>query len=737
MAKAYLRTQQKNDSTASWNTADAAGFKPLKGEIIVYNDVNRIKIGDGTNTVSNVPFLDDNCVHKDGVEEISGLKKFTNAPMIINNTINAWTSLDLFEDNTKAGIGWSDGEGNDGYVLIPQGQGETLAMCYDMPTKFSSFSVGTSLSGKTLYFNTTITYDDYYFEAVKTIVASSGGYSIKIGGPPAITLEKSGNTIATFYNYYTKKWNFDSYTLPSDFGTVTTFNDAHGAAVDSIFYTLGIAPILEYTPIDVKDVYLKTGSIPPVEDNLYSFEKANALSANQGRLLNVNKAPKDHASTEATYGLGTTTKFGHVLLTAGDLNGKTATDGRAASQAHIHSQYAPKDSPTFTGIVTLSGTTTPLHVSSSDGIAGQVLTSQGPNKSPIWEAAPTPSNMVTTDTDQIITAKKIIKRLDVGAPDTGDGGFYVSQGAESDGDTYFMVTTDGVDIDPDGHGIPLCVNSEPGSSGQILMSRGLNSSPLWTSDLTELNFKTSANSVKYNKLDSNGMYIYDSSGTYPLTTYYRNNKIVKTTSSNTYTLSLPSNTGTIALTSDIPTNHVTTDTAQTITAKKTFNSSVSLNCPVYLGASGAEGKAGEYLMSNGSTRSVYWTKIATSYIPSGVKATVSTNTNQTYNGASYSTTSTTLSPKYLSVLGYDNASTNPGSSARDILFISYTSSVSAGKWVKITGLPFTAVTATVTPRKSTTAGYGPRLITYISGTTVYVGIDDDDATGGFYLTLMA
>lgn len=51
------------------------------------------------------------------------------------------------------------------------------------------------------------------------------------------------------------------------------------------------------------------------------------------------KAPNNHASSASTYGLGTASLYGHVKLVSGDLNGKTAADGMAASQSHTHSQY--------------------------------------------------------------------------------------------------------------------------------------------------------------------------------------------------------------------------------------------------------------------------------------------------------------------------------------------------------------------------------------------------------------
>lgn len=51
------------------------------------------------------------------------------------------------------------------------------------------------------------------------------------------------------------------------------------------------------------------------------------------------KADNNHASSSTTYGVGTSSNYGHVKLVSGDLNGKSASDGMAASQSHTHSQY--------------------------------------------------------------------------------------------------------------------------------------------------------------------------------------------------------------------------------------------------------------------------------------------------------------------------------------------------------------------------------------------------------------
>lgn len=804
MANFKTRIKQKNDSTANWNTANTEGFKPLQGEIIVYNDVNRIKIGDGSNTVSNVPFLDANCVHLTGSEDINGYKTFENPITIkgsISNSDIMLSATDAANNPGMAGeITWHDGEGNDGVVYIPQGQGDTLAMCYEIPDKhFTSFDVGDDLSGQILYFNTSIGYIDNYFQAVKTIAESSGGYTIDIGGPPNITLSKNGTLITTFYDFGSNKWLKSSYTLPSDFGTVTTFNDAHGSAKDSIFYTLGLAPIYEYTKLDVGDVYKK---IPAVIDSTNSTSSTDALSAFQGNQLKIlvnGKAPQNHASTATTYGVGIASNYGHVKVISGDLNGKTPQDGYAASQSHTHSQYASNVNPSFTGNaniggnLTVNGTATfqdEIRVNSSAGVLGQVLMSQGGGNSPQWKDIPTPSNMVTTDTNQTITGQKTIQRLNVGAPDSGEGGFYVTQGKAADGDVYFQVTKDGVDIDPDMHGISLCMSGEAGLSGQLLMSRGYATSPIWTSDLTEVYFKSDISTQKYTKLNNAGMSVYDTSGSSPLSALYSTTAITRTIGSSSAVMSFPNKSGTIALTSDIPSasNFVTTNTSQTIASSKTFSSGTTfthsitsklstsgyfLDCyssasgatsssifgasltnaggssikpvgKVIIGQSGTEcaielagkpGGAGNSLISQGSGKTPKWVDVTSADNISTVKYSIGTSSNVTFNNGGYGTyTSQTFN-------GYKVLTTTSSNGTQRYTHVyttEFIKSVNAGRWVHFDGWRSgeTILSVIVTPSKNTTTGYGPRMISWFTRADVYVAADDDNAPNGFSITII-
>ena len=54
MKQLNTRIAQKIDTSANW--AKAVNFKPLEGELIIYSDLNKIKIGDGENFINDLPF---------------------------------------------------------------------------------------------------------------------------------------------------------------------------------------------------------------------------------------------------------------------------------------------------------------------------------------------------------------------------------------------------------------------------------------------------------------------------------------------------------------------------------------------------------------------------------------------------------------------------------------------------------------------------------------------------------
>lgn len=59
------RVQLKIDSEANWTTHSS--FVPLAGELIIYSadathTYSRLKVGDGSTTVANLPFIDANTI---------------------------------------------------------------------------------------------------------------------------------------------------------------------------------------------------------------------------------------------------------------------------------------------------------------------------------------------------------------------------------------------------------------------------------------------------------------------------------------------------------------------------------------------------------------------------------------------------------------------------------------------------------------------------------------------------
>ena len=51
------RIINKHDTQTNW--AKAVNFIPKAGEVIVYTDLHKVKVGDGTTTISALPFIDD------------------------------------------------------------------------------------------------------------------------------------------------------------------------------------------------------------------------------------------------------------------------------------------------------------------------------------------------------------------------------------------------------------------------------------------------------------------------------------------------------------------------------------------------------------------------------------------------------------------------------------------------------------------------------------------------------
>ena len=123
------------------------------------------------------------------------------------------------------------------------------------------------------------------------------------------------------------------------------------------------------------------------EDNVYITPETLASSSADGLMSAADKtkldnidlsvyAPKNHASSATTYGIGTTTNYGHVKLQSGNINGTSATDGIAAGLGHTHSNYIAHPANTAAGdIIYYTGANTVARL--AKGSADTILTSDG------------------------------------------------------------------------------------------------------------------------------------------------------------------------------------------------------------------------------------------------------------------------------------------------------------------------------------------------------------------------
>ena len=105
-----VRLQQKHDTSANW--ALATNFKPKAGELIIYDDLKKMKVGDGETLVNNLPFLSadvsqdlNNYVNLAGTQTISGAKTFTGTNSFTSAQVTAnfgikGTAYNLSQSNT-------------------------------------------------------------------------------------------------------------------------------------------------------------------------------------------------------------------------------------------------------------------------------------------------------------------------------------------------------------------------------------------------------------------------------------------------------------------------------------------------------------------------------------------------------------------------------------------------------------------------------------------------------------
>ena len=133
-------------------------------------------------------------------------------------------------------------------------------------------------------------------------------------------------------------------------------NDAGGSmrtvAADEVAKVVANAPEAFNTLKEIAD-WIGTGNtnttatqmitdIAELKGTVSGFTSSDTIKAATTALqTTVNgKAPKAHASTGTTYGVGTTANYGHVKISNGDVNTTAHADGLVAGMDHSHSNYS-------------------------------------------------------------------------------------------------------------------------------------------------------------------------------------------------------------------------------------------------------------------------------------------------------------------------------------------------------------------------------------------------------------
>ena len=116
--KLKTRIQQKTDTKANWDKA--VNFVPLKGEAIIYSDLNKMKVGDGTTSVGNLPFVT-NISHSKSGDSLRNPGSYVYYKLASFPIDNSGNSCSLTIDGRIGG--WNNG--NKGYIsmMIPNRDG--------------------------------------------------------------------------------------------------------------------------------------------------------------------------------------------------------------------------------------------------------------------------------------------------------------------------------------------------------------------------------------------------------------------------------------------------------------------------------------------------------------------------------------------------------------------------------------------------------------------------------------
>jgi hypothetical protein len=180
-------------------------------------------------------------------------------------------------------------------------------------------------------------------------VATSGKYSDLSGVPGKATTQSDGlmskedkSAIADISRATDSEGNVFITAIP--YLNVTNTLSIKGTNISSLFAAKSVeSNFYEFTEYAENTYAVKTVEnllLEDVGDDMILISQAgeNPVWMNPGDIFDF--VPISHATSSTTYGLGTTSKYGHVKISNGDVNTVASANGLVAGMDHSHGNYA-------------------------------------------------------------------------------------------------------------------------------------------------------------------------------------------------------------------------------------------------------------------------------------------------------------------------------------------------------------------------------------------------------------
>lgn len=294
------RIQNKHDTEANWNAA--VNFKPLAGELIIYDEDNthstpRFKVGDGNTLVNNLPF------YPSGDVTAAGNNTFTGINNIFTNQVDLQGLVRIGKGNSITILSsTSTGLIN---VKLPSKKG-TLALTDDIDVTAAG---NNTFTGKILINTDPVLIGGY--DRYKTIDFSNYD-SIKVGWKKSNTLDSDWYSYTRYADgaIYKSPTGLDNatftYTFPSKSGTLALTSDIPDT---SNFVTLSGAQT-------ISGIKKFTGNNTFTGTNTFTFNETET-SGNLYRTL-INKDGVSVGGGPGSLVLDTTYGFDNIKRLYGD-----------------------------------------------------------------------------------------------------------------------------------------------------------------------------------------------------------------------------------------------------------------------------------------------------------------------------------------------------------------------------------------------------------------------------------